>query len=314
MVCDQVLSQVPRTGAAPITTAAQLDQALSRVLGTADAAADLEHRVRYPTVAAENTGPVRPQTQSTPAPVPVPAEGPPVPGELSAAGSVGGLAAGPRDPDEGLARPRPAPRTWLAVLVALVALTLVASLIAVGINNRRDDAASNQTSTATASGAPVAHPFAVVDDFDPEADGGNNEETPNRVADAHDGKPDTAWETLRYIGNARLGGLKPVVGLVVDLGQTVDVGRITLQLKGSPTGVRVLIPAENPDDAGAPAPMATIEDWTAIATNERAGETVTLTPTAVVKTRYVLVYLSSLPNVGGDGYRGGIAEIGVFDR
>ncbi|SKF61787.1 integral membrane protein MviN [Mycobacteroides abscessus subsp. abscessus] len=201
------------------------------------------------------------------------------------------------------------------VLCAVVALTLVGSLIAVAINNRSDPGTSAGTSSQTTSAQPVRHPFAKVDDFDPEADGGNNEENPGQLALAHDNLPETAWTTLRYIGNPALGGLKTGVGVVVDLGQVVDVGRLTLDLQGSPTNVQVLIPTNGADDSGAPAPMRSIEDWTVIAKKDGAGEgETTLTPASVAKTRYVLVYLTSLPNIGGDGYRGAIAEIGVFDR
>ncbi|MGD8214090.1 protein kinase family protein [Aestuariimicrobium sp. Y1814] len=315
VICDQVLSHVPRTGAAPITTAAQLEEALSRVLGTADASADLEHRVRYPVV-AEPTGRT-PQVASATSSASANAA-PATPAAVVTPPLVKKPNA-PLDPIDarvgGLARPRPAPRHWLTILAAVVALTLVGSLIAVGINNRRGTATPPSSSTATqADGQPVSHPFATVDDFDPEADGGNNEENPNQVALAHDGDPATAWTTLRYIGNPALGGLKPGVGLVIDLGQVVDVGRVTLQLQGSPSNVQVLLPTENPDDAEADPPMTSVEDWTVLVQQDGAGESLTLTPPAVAKTRYLLVYLTSLPSIGGDGYRGAIAEMEVFDR
>lgn len=323
VVCDQVLSQVPRTGAAPITTAAQLDDALSRVLGTIDASADLEHRVRYP-VTPEPTGGVARVAGAGPGPRPS-GPSPSATGAHDDPDGNPGSAPTPARPPHAVAsassardelsHPRPAPRHWLVVLCAVVALTLVGSLIAVAINNRSDPGTSADTSSQTTSAQPVRHPFAKVDDFDPEADGGNNEENPGQLTLAHDNLPETAWTTLRYIGNPALGGLKTGVGVVVDLGQVVDVGRLTLNLQGSPTNVQVLIPTNGADDSGAPAPMRSIEDWTVIAKKDGAGEgETTLTPASVAKTRYVLVYLTSLPNIGGDGYRGAIAEIGVFDR
>lgn len=321
VVCDQVLSQVPRTGAAAITTAAQLDEALSRVLGTIDASADLEHRVRYPVQAEPTSGVPRiagsatsapvastqnsatqnSATQKSPAPAPVATRSPSAPQQQ----------AGPH----GLARPRPAPRYWLTILSAVVVLTMIGSLIAVGINNRKTPVSGGEATTQTTAATAISHPFAKVDDFDPEADGGNNEENPDQLGLVHDKSPDTAWTTLRYIGNPALGGLKPGVGIVVDLGQVADVGRITVDLRGTPTNLQVLIPRENADDATANVPMGSIKDWVAIASADGAGAGVTaLTPTSVAKTRYVLVYLTSLPSIGDDGYRGTIAEIEVFDR
>ena len=47
-VCDQILGDQPRHHAAPITTASGIVTALTKVLGTADAAPDLERRLRQP--------------------------------------------------------------------------------------------------------------------------------------------------------------------------------------------------------------------------------------------------------------------------
>ena len=316
VVCDQVLSQVPRTGAAPITTATELDDALSRVLGTIDASADLEHRVRYPVVTEPTAGIARPRPAVAAGAAASGAHHGPAGAAVATPPRGRPLAAAvPSSPHDILSRPRPAPRYWLAILCAAVALTLVGSLIAVGINNRRDPVATGETTAPAKAGDPVRHPFAKVDDFDPESDGGNNEENPDQLALVHDGDPQTVWTTLRYIGNPALGGLKPGVGIVIDLGQVVDVGRVTVDLRGTPTNVQVLLPEQDPDDAGAAAPMGSIQDWTAVATKDGANQGVTtLTARSVAKTRYVLVYLTSLPSVGGDGYRGTIAEIGVFDK
>lgn len=318
IVCDQVLSHVPRTGAAPITTASQLDEALSRVLGTIDASADLEHRVRYPVVSEPTTGAARVahSAPSATAPTGTAPAGPAAAASSGLPASRPPAAAAMQPPSlDGLSRPRPAPRYWLAILCAAVVLTLIGSLIAVAINNRPGPVTGGETTSQTTSAEPVSHPFAKVDDFDPEADGGNNEENPNQLALVHDKLADTAWTTLRYIGNPALGGLKPGVGVVIDLGQVADVGRVTVDLNGSPTSLSVLIPQQNPDDATANAPMGSIKDWTAIASKAGAGAGLTtLSPTSVAKSRYVLVYLTSLPNIGGDGYRGSIAEIEVFDR
>ncbi len=58
--------------------------------------------------------------------------------------------------------------------------------------------------------------LAGVKDFDPFGD--PPEENPDQAGNAIDGKQATAWTTLTYRGRPTLGGLKPGVGLVVDLG------------------------------------------------------------------------------------------------
>lgn len=358
VVCDQVLSEAPRSGALPITTAAELDAALSRVLGSADASADLEHRVRYPTQSPPVTGSLpatdvpRPRSiAATPVAVRRHGGSPsgPAPSGYSAAPAAqvsssqqvssqhptpdrGGQPLGspvsasdtPVPPpatrhrsgvDAARADERgPTPRYWLMALVALVLLSLVAGLIAVGVNNRREgtEDPSPGTSTSAAPSGPVSHKIAKVTDFDPEADGGNNEERPGEVARAWDKNPKTAWTTLRYLNNPKLGGLKPGVGLLVDLGRPVQVGRVVVSLQGSPTGLQVLVPAKDP--TGATAPTDSIKSWRKIAENPKAGARAELRPSSVTETRYVLVYLTSLPSVGDNGYRGAVAEIEVLDR
>ena len=364
VVCDQVLSEAPRSGALPITTAAELDAALSRVLGSADASADLEHRVRYPTQSPPVTDSLpatdvpRPRSiAATPVAVRRHGGSPsgPAPSGYSASSGYSAAPAAPVSssqqvssqhptPDRGgqpigspvsasdtpvpppATRHRsgvdearadergPTPRYWLMALVALVLLSLVAGLIAVGVNNRGEGSEdpSAGTSTSAAPSGPVSHKIAEVTDFDPEADGGNNEERPGEVARAWDKNPKTAWTTLRYLNNPKLGGLKPGVGLLVDLGRPVKVGRVVVTLQGSPTGLQVLVPAKDP--TGATAPTDSIKSWRKIAENPKAGARAELRPSSVTETRYVLVYLTSLPSVGDNGYRGAVAEIEVLDR
>ena len=301
VVCDQVLNVAPRTGGSPIASASMLTAALSRVLGTADAAADLEHRVRYPAAAPVETSGWHPVARDE-----EPSPGEPEP--LASAAGDADLDEPEPEPDED----RNPPRRWLAILVGLVALTMLGSLIAVAINSggwAQQKAEDPPASSAPAKPQPL--PIASVDDFDPEKDGGNGDEIPDQVAMAWDKKPKTAWVTMRYKNNPKLGGLKPGVGLVVDLGSPVDVGRVDLQLQGKPTAVQLRVPK---DAAAKQPPMETAQDWRVVAKDDKAAEKVTLKPAKVVRTRYVLVYLTSLPNVGGTSYRGAIAEIEVYDQ
>lgn len=307
-ICDQILHEVPRLGGAPMRTVSQIDQSLSRALGTADASSDLEQRVRHPRVAgeapavaaaaptsaAEQTSvqqavtPQQSAASTTPEPQPEP--------------SIPLNGGGPEHP-----QPRPVTgRPWLRILIGLVAVALVIGLVVNALRSGSKETA--EPTTSAVSTAPVMLPVAKVDDFDPEADGGNGEENPNDVAKAWDKDPKTAWTTLTYLNQAKLGGLKPGVGLVVDLGQSVDVGAVKLVLQGSPTAVSLYVPAK---DAGTNAPMTGIKDWKQVASTAKAGTAATLKPAKPVSTRYVLVYLSSLPNVGGNKYRGAIADIQV---
>ncbi|AZZ40552.1 serine/threonine protein kinase [Acidipropionibacterium jensenii] len=443
VLCDQILSEVPRHNEVPIRTANEVAQALTRVLGSADAAADLERRLRYPSDSATTVttslptgsgssagfgsssgfgspgGPSGsrsatgsggadrlPDRDGTTARQPaVGADGLPV--DYSA-GRAGGFvdddgtgspeepvldedgywtpeaAAGewahvpaPRHPGDGadlprgagspargrssrrgtggrsdrggdagfsasgssasgrrsrsgrsrsadplkmpamgrirpedveqvshdLAQPRPSSRRWQVLLVAAVAVVLVICLIVVGV--RRGTGSDSAGEAAVSPGSTIS--ISKVDDFDPQRDGGNDEENPDQVALAWDGKPATAWKTLVYRGSPKLGRLKPGVGLVVDLGQDTRFSSVTVTLVNGATDVGLYVPS----GSSRRAPMSSINDWTRVAGDATAQGTTTLKPSDPTSSRYLLVYLTSLPRIGQGRYQGGIAEIKV---
>lgn len=326
IICDQILSPAPRHNEMPLRTANQVMLALSKVLGTADGSADLERRMRYPVIPSdaggdaallETTGslsPVSPPEQSD-------ATGPftpvPPPSHAVSGGSAnddGFDASSPATPSVapgGGARParqrpvrhsRPPRRRWLAILVGLLALVLLISLVRVVMRMGGD--------TPGLPGGDDGGTIQIssVNDFDPTSDGGNGEENPNQVKAAWDGNPSTAWQSLVYLGDAKLGRLKPGVGLVVDLGQRQKVGSVKLTLQGSPTAVQLRVPADTAADT---APSTSQKQWTTVASATASGTSAELKPDQAVETRYLLVYLTSLPKVSGNKYRAGIAEIEV---
>ncbi|CAI9403849.1 protein kinase family protein [Aestuariimicrobium sp. T2.26MG-19.2B] len=313
-VCDQILHERPRLGGAPLRSAAQVDQALSRVLGTAEASADLEHRVRHPQARSgiddtlsDLTGTGRvPVAAVGAAPTPRSAD---TPDELEAGPSTRLLPAhdGVHGPDHPRTRPSTS-RPWLRVLLVLVLVSVVVGLVAVALHRTGKPGAGPVTTPSPSAARTL--PISKVDDFDPTTDGGNDEENPNQVALAWDGKPTTAWTTLTYRGNPKLGGLKPGVGLVVDLGQSVTVGSVRVTLQGSPTAIAVMVPQGNAASVTEP-DMSSVKKWRQVAVNGEAGTSVTLSPSKPVTTRFVLVYLTSLPKVDAGRYRAGISELQV---
>lgn len=113
-----------------------------------------------------------------------------------------------------------------------------------------------------------AGPIAIAgaSDFDPETDGGNDEEG-DAVAKAIDGDPATYWETLRYKNRPNLGGLKPGVGVVLDLGEKRTVTAVELMLSADnpedPTSVEIRVPE------GSKPSTRTEADWTVVGANDR---------------------------------------------
>jgi hypothetical protein len=123
----------------------------------------------------------------------------------------------------------------LIVIVAVLAVTLGVS----AVNNfRRDDRATPAPTTSLEPGA--ALDIETARDFDFETNGGNGEENPEDVERAIDGEPETYWGTVGY-SSADLGGSKPGVGLLFDLGsaQTIARARVRTGLEGWSGQIRV---------------------------------------------------------------------------
>jgi len=193
----------------------------------------------------------------------------------------------------------------LVTLLVVIAL-LVAALL--GFKSCRGGSAGTTNKTPVAR-TPVSIKTAAA--FDPTADKGNGEENDDQVPLSHDGKPDTAWRTSTYLNKATFGGLKAGVGVVYDLGESVDVRTVELTLEGNPSSIQILAPKT--DAGGVSAPKDSVSDWMVVAQDDKAGTTVSLSTPQAIPTRWVLVYFTSLPNIGGNRYRGGIAEV-VIDR
>jgi hypothetical protein len=194
----------------------------------------------------------------------------------------------------------------IAAIIALAAVILLAMVYAFnrGRDNGGSDSGSPSPSGSTsrsASAAPEPVSIAGVSDFDPFGD--PQEENSDLTALAVDGKPGTAWPTSTYDQNFGPGGLKTGVGLLLDLGSATDVREVDVTLAGTPTTVELL---SSTDDA---APTS-VDGLDKIASGEATTTKVTLTPDKPTTSRYLVVWLTSLPNVGG-GFKGQVAEVVV---
>jgi hypothetical protein len=198
---------------------------------------------------------------------------------------------------------------WLRLAALIATLVVVAVAVVFAFNLQReptDETAAEPGPSDAGSPSPSAStpiPIADVTDFDPEAD--PPEENSDLAGLAVDGKPGTAWQTVTYQRNPELGGLKSGVGLLVDLGKPATVGRVRLTLLGSPTSLQILAAPEDADSA----PTST-DDLTRVARDGNAGTKVRLPLAEPVTTRWLVVWLTSLPPVQG-GYKGQVAEISV---
>lgn len=193
----------------------------------------------------------------------------------------------------------------LAAAVAVVLVLVLAVIVAFRLGRGAEEDPTVEPSAPAQSPTAVAEPLTVagVSDLDPPP-AGNGEENPDLAPLAVDGNPSTAWETMEYFRDPRLGRLKDGVGLVVDLGGAEEVSRVDLRLQGEPTSLDVYAAPEGSDRPGG------IEGLTKVATANGAGTSVRLDLDQPVTTQYLVVWLTSLPPADGN-FRGRVAEIVV---
>lgn len=190
-------------------------------------------------------------------------------------------------------------RRWLVLFAGLVALVLII----------RGCLAPTSEPVPTPTSAPVAQAKIVsVFDFDPVADGGEEDENGELANLAIDGDPSTSWKTLIYYGNPAFGALKPGAGLVFDLGSPSEVRNFTLMLANQPNAIEMRVPADEALRSAEQAPQESVSQWSVVAANPVAGQEVVLTPESAVTTRWVLIYFTNLPPIADGQYRSGIAE------
>jgi serine/threonine protein kinase len=200
-------------------------------------------------------------------------------------------------------------RGWLRTAIVIGVLLVLVVAVAIAFNRGRQDGApqtdsgpsQKPSSSAPARGSPVE--LAGVSDFDPFAEPPeeNSDEAPNAI----DGDAATSWTTSTYRGNPVLGGLKPGVGLMVDLGKDREVRSVTIRFKGAPTSFEVYAAP-----AGVTQPPDSIDQLDKVAARKDAPQraNVQLDPSA--NTRHLLVWLTKLPEVPG-GFKGEITDITV---
>ena len=325
-ISDRLLSNPPRHHAPPITSAAGLSAALSGVVGSShEPPSQMDETVAI----ARQNGSIDDATQVVP---PTPPALAPTPTAYQSSGQEQHAAHStaadtrpvrrqPPPPSNGNGRRRadePNPKgSWggrililLAVLALLSVIAMAQFLLKGGLNNdpgtdagSGDKTAPQTSNTPSATGGPAK--IISAKDFDPKPDG-NGSEHPEDVGNTYDGKVSTTWTTMSY-SRANLGGQKPGVGIIYDLGTKTKVSKVAVAVKGDGTSLQVLVPKG--DTSTSP---STVSGWTPVATEEEQPEgTVTLTPSAPAETQYVLVWVTNLPKEDGGKYRGEISEVTI---
>lgn len=197
---------------------------------------------------------------------------------------------------------------WLAVVLVVALITFVAWWF-LGRGQGDDPVVSPTTSQATQTPRPTPTAHSIIGSltFDPTGDGGSGDENPEDAPKAYDGDPSTGWPTMRYKNRPTMGGQKPGVGLILDLGEAKPISAVDLTFDKPGTTVELRVPATE----AAEAPMRSQKQWKVLATAEQTGTTATLTAESPTTSRFVMVYVTSLPEVSAKRYLTQINELVV---
>lgn len=293
-VCDRILGDPPTHQRTPLTTAVAVSRSLRRVaeapevregipLG-ADESPDL---MRHDPV-VEPVGP--PPGLEPPRRRPKAFE-PPPPSRVEKA----------RDRALALVR---GDRGLIAVGIVGVLVLMSVLALAVGATQRSDPGVAP---SASPSGRVGPLEITSIADFDPE--GTDGAENADEVQLAVDGDPATGWTTSTYFSRPTLGGLKDGVGLMIDLGGPKEVSSVNVRLGGTPTSLSILTAPPTLDVL--PTDIAVMKE-TGRLDDAGSDASIALPPRTV--TRYVVVWLRSLPQVDAGSFRGDIREISIRGR
>ena len=197
-------------------------------------------------------------------------------------------------------------RGWLRMAIVVAVLLLLVVATAVAFNQGRESGTPPSAAEESPSSTPKASAeleISGVSDFDPFASPA--EENPDDAPKAIDGDSATSWATVTYRGNPALGGLKPGVGLMLDLGSEKPARSVSVRFKNSPTSFEVYAAP-----AGVTEAPDSLDQLDKVASRADASTRATVNLKTTTDTRYVLVWLTKLPAAAG-GFRGEVTDITV---
>ncbi|MEV4167985.1 protein kinase family protein [Nonomuraea sp. NPDC049709] len=245
-------------------------------------------------------------------PMPIPISYPSTPAVASASHTEG-LDIAHRQKSSSPPRPPLPPRrvsnggggsTLNRVLMTLVVLLVIAA-VGVGawtIGRSLGSPTASQTASAspTSSSSSSAAAESVKPDkargFDPLGDG---DEKSDMAKLAIDGKPSTLWKTETYT-SADLGRLKDGVGLLLDMGKSMQISDVVATLSEA-QGATVELKVGDSPELGA---------LKTVATKKNAAGKTTLTPEQAARGQYVLIWFTRVPTDAGT-FHGTIYEVVV---
>jgi eukaryotic-like serine/threonine-protein kinase len=213
-------------------------------------------------------------------------------------------------------RPRRAGRKILlgvAGLAIIAALGLAGAIKAVSSGGGGTKHAATKSSTAPAHAAgnqPTAMHLAAGQVRIIDGPGGSRSEL-GGADKTVDGDLNTGWKTEHYRGRADFGGLKPGMGILLDLGSPKPITSVQVQMS-APGATIELREGQTDPGSSAAGDAAVVRDFTTVGEPKEAGSSVILPGQPDPAMRYVLIWITKLPVDSTGQYQVGIQEITVF--
>ncbi|MER5788963.1 protein kinase family protein [Streptomyces sp. NPDC001980] len=133
---------------------------------------------------------------------------------------------------------------------------------------------------------------------------------PNDVKKTYDGSTSTYWRTNTFVSGPELAPYKPGVGIVYDLGSAKELATGTISLRYSGDHTTVALYAADSLNPGS------ISSMTKIGSVTTTGNTATVKVSKKVKSQFVLMWITAVPNSGADpdayaqaGYKQAVTEV-----
>lgn len=190
-------------------------------------------------------------------------------------------------------------RVLMTVVVLLVIAAVGVGAWTIGRSLGSPGSPQAEPTPSTTTSAPVQAQVVKPDEargFDPL---GDKEEKAELAALTIDGKPSTFWKTDNY-NSAELGNLKTGVGLLVDMGKSMQISDVVATLANAP-GATVELRVGDKADLTSLKAVARVKD---------ASGKVTFKPDQPATGQYVLIWFTRLPADAGK-FHGTIYEVVV---
>ncbi|MEV5978789.1 protein kinase family protein [Streptomyces sp. NPDC052114] len=198
---------------------------------------------------------------------------------------------------------------WAVSALLIAALGLGSWQLADALMDREnsDDPGTSHTNDGGDKGQPrPKKPIAVKGAEEFSLDG--RVQSSETVGNTYDNDPATLWRTKTFNDGPKLAPYKPGVGIVYDLGSEQNVSEASIGLRYG--GNRTTAALYATDSL---TPSAGIESMKKIANATTSGKNLKIAAKKPVKARYVLLWMTEVPNSGTDGYYGAGFKQGITD-